>query len=356
MTAAVLYDIAARHQVYLEGLKTHELQKVEAFLKQIDRSVRAKLSQDITSFTRTRLETLLVSVQSDIRAISSGFTADILSTVNELSEYEAGFEVRSLQQTSLAIDWTLPSSQQIRAAVFANPLSITNPSGENLLEPFLKSISERSAARLSNEIRVGYYQGESLNQVLQRVRGTRAAGYRDGVIARVGTDANTLVRTALQHTASQARQAVWEENAEHMRGVIWISALDSRTSTQCRALDRQIFPIDEGPRPPIHMNCRSTTIAALKTDFPEGTRLAKNSQDERKWDFIPENTSYYEWLKQQPADYQISVIGPKRYKLLNSGGISAKRFTELQLDKKQRPRTLKEIEELDPVAFASAGI
>lgn len=50
-----LIDIATRHQVYLERLKTGEANKVEAFLKEIDRTVSARLAgRNLTDFSRDR--------------------------------------------------------------------------------------------------------------------------------------------------------------------------------------------------------------------------------------------------------------------------------------------------------------
>jgi hypothetical protein len=50
------------------------------------------------------------------------------------------------------------------------------------------------------------------------------------------------------------------------------------------------------------------------------------------------------------------VIGPTRGKLLRDGGLSARRFAELQLGKTFEPLNLKEMRKLDPLAFRRAGL
>ena len=52
----------------------------------------------------------------------------------------------------------------------------------------------------------------------------------------------------------------------------------------------------------------------------------------------------------------IEVLGPTRAKLLLSGGLSASRFSALMLDRNFKPLTLKRLRELEPGAFARAGI
>ncbi|MPW47639.1 phage head morphogenesis protein, partial [Moraxella catarrhalis] len=52
---------------------------------------------------------------------------------------------------------------------------------------------------------------------------------------------------------------------------------------------------------------------------------------------------YYEWLKNQPAQYQDEVLGKTRAKLFRDGGMTVERFRALQLDKNFTPLTLDEI-------------
>lgn len=354
MPIAALTEISTRHQTYFEGLKTHEANKTEKFLRRIDREIRLKLSgTELTELTRKRLETLLVSVKKDLKAITGQAVDEIKSSIDDIAQYEAGFEVRGLKQV-VDYDFVTPSLVQLRAAVFSNPLSIPNPQGGGLLDSFLAQFQERTINNISGAIRSGYYQGETTNQILQRIRGTKARGFRDGIIGNTGREIRYVTRTALQHASQQARQAVWQDNKEIVKKVRWVSTLDSRTSSQCRTLDGQEYDIDKGPRPPIHINCRSTTIPVLDSRFKvleEGRTRAVGGGGS-----ISANKSYYDWLKTQSAEFQDSVIGVTRGKLLRNGGLTSQRFAELQLGKNFRPLTLEEMRELDPVAFGKAKI
>lgn len=358
MTTAALIDIASRHQVYLEGLKTGDTKEMAKFLRRMDRDVTARLAgKDLTRYSRDRFEGLLTRIKQDISKSANLAIDKIGDSVVQLSEYEAEFEIRSLNQI-VDLEFNLPSASQLRSAVYSNPLSIANLTGDSLLQPFIKGIDKRSQDRVTSAIRTGFYQGETTNSILQRVRGTRAQGYKNGVIGNIGQDINTVVRTALQHASSQARAEVWNENSRVIEKLQWVSTLDRSTSPLCQGLDLQQFDIGKGPRPPIHPNCRSTMIAVLKEQFAAlsagRTRSSRNPDGSVKT--VSAKQNYYGWLKNQPAPFQDSVVGKSRGLLLRNGGLSADRFQKLQLNKNFKPMNLAEMKKLEPVAFGKANI
>jgi len=353
-----LIDIATRHQVYLERLKTGEANKVNDFLKKLDRTVSARLAgRDLTEFSRDRLNQLLISVRSDMTILANELTDQISAQAIALADYEAGFEIRALQQVSTAV-YAVPTAAALQFAVFNNPLSILGADNGKLLKPFIKDMSQRTLDRVAGAISAGYYEGQTTNQILQVVRGTRANKYTDGIVSQMNNTAKIVTRTALQHAAVQSQQEVWNENADIVKSVKWVSALDSRTSAQCRSLDGMTFKLNKGPRPPIHPNCRSMVVPQLDERFDfldEGaTRSVRGSSG--KVSSAPAEQTYYQWLKKQPYEFQETAIGPTRAKLLNDGGLSAERFAELQLGKNFKPLTLDEMRDLEPMAFIDAGI
>ena len=353
-----LINIATRHQVYLERLKTGEANKVGDFLKKIDQSVTARLAnRDLTEFSRDRLNQLLISVQSDMAILAQEFTDTVAAQSIDLADYESGFEVRALGQVA-AVDFVVPTAASLQFAVFNNPLTILGADNGKLLKPFVKGLTQRTLDRVSGAISAGYYEGQTTNQILQAVRGTRANKFTDGVLFQMNNAAKTITRTALQHAAVQSREQVWQNNADIVKAVRWVSTLDSRTSPQCRSLDGQQFPIDKGPRPPIHPNCRSTIVAVLDDRFSflrEGATRSARGPD-GKVVSVPADQTYYGWLKKQPAAFQDSAIGKSRGALLRRGGLTSEKFTKLQLGKNFEPMTLDEMKSLEPVAFEKAGL
>jgi SPP1 gp7 family putative phage head morphogenesis protein len=270
--------------------------------------------------------------------------------------YESGFEIKALEQVIQA-DFKNPTKTQLRSALLVNPLSVEGPDNGKLLQAFINETNGKQLEAVGNAIRSGYYRGDTTEQVIRDIRGTRAAKFKDGIIARVGRSIETTTRTALQHSAVQAREQTWDANSDIVKGVKWTSTLDGRTSVICRSLDGEEFKLREGPRPPIHINCRSSVTAVLDSRFKEletgGKRFAR---DEDGVEYVPASQNYYQWLKNQPAAFQDSAIGPTRGALLRNGGLSPDRFAELQLNKNFAPVTLDQMRDLEPAAFERAGL
>jgi SPP1 gp7 family putative phage head morphogenesis protein len=354
----MLIDVATRHAVHIERLKSGDAKSVDAFIRYIDRDIRARLAgKDLTEYTTRRLERLLGLVRGLMAEGLADYREVWARQVADLATYEAGFERRALSSLLDGVEFALPSESQLVSAVFSNPMTATGPSGGLLLEPFFERMTQTSIERVTGAIRSGYAQGQTTGQILQAVRGTRANGFQDGAMAYVKRIAETVARTSLQHAAVQAREQVWRENASVVEGVRWVSTLDNRTSTTCRSLDGREFALDKGPRPPAHPNCRSTTVAVLAREYralSEGrTRAARNAGGVGS---VSGESTYYAWLRRQPAAFQDSAIGPARGRLLRNGGLSAERFSELSVGKTFEPLTLDQMRNLEPVAFDRANL
>lgn len=349
-----ILDATIRHAVFLERLKAGEVKKFAPFLKEIDRSLRERLTKsDLTGYTRKRLEKLLDEVDSLLLGIFSRFTDQLTLDLIELAFYEAQFEATSLTRAVLAVisfEAAIPSVAAIRAAVLSNPLSIRD--GGKLLKPFIKDWTSAERERVTGAIRQGFFEGQTNFQILQNIRGTKAAGFKDGILAVTDRNASTVVRTAIQHVASQARMETAKANTDIVSEIQLVATLDSKTSQVCRTLDKRRFPVDSGPRPPFHPNCRTTFVllTRLSEMFSKGaTRASQNGQ-------VSADLDYYHWLKEQPAAFQDKAIGKARGTLFRNGGLSVKRFSELQLDRNFEPLTLVEMKALEPLAFERAGI
>lgn len=361
MPKQYLLDIAIRHAAHLEGLKANEVAKFDAFLRAMDKDIREKLgSVDITDFTRARLERQIKAVSAALRGQHDKYGKVWAQSIDDLAEYEAGFEGRSLERVVTGVEFALPSTKQLMAAVWNTPLGdISAADGGKMLQGFLDGHTAKQIQRVEGAIRLGYAEGQTTAQVVRRIRGTKAANFSDGILAEAKRDIEMVTRTALQHAAGQARQAVWKENSDVIARVRIVAALDERTSSICRSLDGQEYPIDKGPRPPFHPRCRTATSAVLAPKYAklsEGrTRVAKDPET-GKIELVSAKSSYYDWLTKQPATVQDSIVGQTRGKLLRNGGISADRFAELQMGKNFKINTLAQMRELEPLAFERANL
>lgn len=353
-TAPVLIEATIRHQVMLEQLKSGEAEKITKYLQEIDKVLRDRLTRDdLTGWGRDRLEKMLAEVDGQILAIYSRYSREFAKGLEEIAEYEAAFETRSLDQVLVNFSTVAPTLPALRAAIKARPLQVQGAGGGKLLDSFLEDWTTAERSRLINAVRLGFTQGMTNFQIIQSIRGTKAANYSDGVLAISSRNADAIVRTAVQHVSNVARFETWNANRDVVTGYRWVSTLDSRTTQVCRSLDGRVFSMGNGPMPPAHIRCRSTTVAELDSRFDflkEGaTRSSKDG-------YVDAGETYYDWLAKQPVSFQDQAIGKTRGKLFRDGGLSVERFTALQLDRRFKPQTLEQLKALETLAFERAGI
>jgi SPP1 gp7 family putative phage head morphogenesis protein len=220
---------------------------------------------------------------------------------------------------------------------------ITLPNGE-VLEKAFRGIATDQAERFSQVVRNGLLTGETTPSIAKRLIGRlersgerlifgevatttrqlRAAGVKS-IIASGGeltamadNQIMALVRTSINQVANSASMVVYEANQDVTKKYQYVATLDSLTSPICRALDGQEFPYGKGPTPPQHFNCRSKVVAVIDykgLGFPElesefETRASKDGQ-------VPANTTYGQWLKDQPLKTQQDVLGPSKVPYFN---------------------------------------
>ncbi|AIC20583.1 head morphogenesis protein [Pseudomonas chlororaphis] len=355
-----ILDATIRHAVFLEQLKSGEVAKFAPFLKEIDRSIRERLaSADLTDYTIQRLERLLSEVDSLLLGIFSRYSEQLNLDLVDIANYEAEFEATSLTRAApvgVSFDAAVPGAAVIRTAMLTNPLSVRGADGGKLLKSFIDGFTATERQRLTGAIRQGFFEGQTNFQIIKNIRGTKALKYNDGILATTNRNASAIVRTAVQHVATQARMETLKANSDVVQSVEWVSTLDSKTTAQCRTLDKRRFKLTEGPRPPIHINCRSTVVAVTRFSALFAKDATRASIGDGGAQQVRADLSYYDWLKQQPAAFQDKAIGPVRAKLFREGGLSVERFAELQLDRNFAPLTLAQMKALEPLAFERAGI
>lgn len=116
----------------------------------------------------------------------------------------------------------------------------------------------------------------------------------------------------------------------------------------CRARDGMTWEIGKGPMPPAHFGCRSTTAPVISSEFDfldKGAKRAAKGADGGMQ--VSADTTYYEFLKQQPAWFQDQALGPVRGKIFRNSGISPEEFRVISVDGFGNPLTLKQMAELD---------
>lgn len=342
-----------RNAVLLESLKSSEVEKFAPFLRQIDRSLREQLGKsELTEFKRARLDAMLKQVDGALAGILTQYTDQMQLDLMDVAVWQATAEAVLISAAVPSYTATIPALATLKTAAFRSPLGIKGADGGKLLTPFIEDWSKAERSRVTGAIRQGWFEGKTSSEIIRTLRGTKDMKYADGLLAITSRNADAVTRTAVQHVASQARNQFARQNSDILQGVKIIATLDGRTTAYCRAADGTEYAIEEGPRPPFHIRCRTSFILILK-DAPSMGALADRSSMNGQ---VQADTSYYEWIKTQPAAFQDTVIGKARAKLFRDGGMTPEQFSDLQIGNNFKPRTLDQLRQMVPEAFDRAGL
>jgi len=195
-------------------------------------------------------------------------------------------------------------------------------------------VSTQEKKRLEALIRRGLAEGLSESEIALQIR-------RGNVFNISRAQSFGLVRTAITSVQSQADHEVYEVNKKALQGYQFVAVLDSRTSPVCAYNDGKIYPIgDLKHLPPLHWNCRSTTVPVVKKwdDLAQlegiqqirSENLALLTDKERAMydGMTPLKESYDEWLRRQPTEIQLRHIGDlDRLELFQQGQLKLDKFT-----------------------------
>lgn len=188
--------------------------------------------------------------------------------------------------------------------------------------------ADRTRFRVTKAIRQGMTEGETIGDIIRRVRGRSdgRGGFVGGAMQTSTREAEAIVRTSVNHLSNAARRNTDLANADILKGYTIVVTFDSRTSDICidygMTPDR-VYDLETGPRPPFHVNCRTTTAPEVDWEGlgieppPEGTRATADGQ-------MSADATYEDWLRNADPSVQEDVLGPTRAKLFREERMSLK--------------------------------
>lgn len=364
-----LLDATLNHAVNLQHYTNGVVRRIIALLNRTDADLFAQLSEALerlpaASFTVDRLERLLKSVREinadAYRQVEKALTGEL----RDFAAYEAGYQLKLFESTipapvKAAVGVAAVNPRQVYSAAVSRPFQ------GRLLKEWASSIEAGRMTRIRDAVRMGYIEGQTTDQIIRRLRGTKAKGYADGIIEIDRRHAAAVAQTALSHVAGFTRDRVYDENRGLIKALRWVSTLDNRTSDACRIRDGKEYepethkpighsvPWAAGPGA-LHWNCRSTSVSVtyswreLGIDVDEIDASTRASMDGQ----VPADMSYGEWLAKQPAARQDEILGRTRGKLLREGGLKMDAF----YNDRGRWLDLDELRRRDSAAFERAGL
>lgn len=353
-----LFDATVRRKVAILRLEKGEAEKVLAILHDVERDLLDRIAGTLATGTEPyRLEQLLRSVQDIMASGLDRATESVQQVMAELAIEEAAWEKSAIERVS-------PIELNLASVALESLRAIARGSVQGLsIDRWFTGLSEQTVRRVERELRLAIAEGLTIDEVVRRLRGTRANGFRDGVLEATRRDAVAIARTGLAQASNGARQQVWEANSDVILCLRWTSVLDGRTTPICQSRDGHVAPVTDEQdipadvraprlepstaRPPAHINCRSIMVAVLdplgiigSRPFVADDRTRANreaafrreakdrgvsvQQVRQEWakekvGQLPAQTTYEEFFARQPAEFQRAVLGPTRYKMYKDG-------------------------------------
>jgi SPP1 gp7 family putative phage head morphogenesis protein len=364
----VAFDRGVRHAIRLGRFTTRETNQLLHFLNgqvlpKAERTLRDRLARaralggDPGEWTTQRIKNIISGVNGVIGGGLRQAGAALREDLAEMAVDEATWQKAVINSSlpkgiAIEVEAELPSVTQLHNIITARPFQ-----GKTLSKWWGK-INTANRSAVDQAIKLGIASGETTKQIVRRLAGTEGGKFMDGVFGGLRRNIESTTRTAITHVSTKAREATYKANDDIVKGVEIVATLDSRTTEVCMSEDGKVYPVDSGPRPPFHWNCRTTTVPVLKSfkelglkdpsKLPAGTRASMTGQ-------VPARQTYQGWLKKQPKRVQEEILGKEKAKLFRSGRVTVKDF----VDDKRRTLTLAEIklrEELDDFGVMAAKL
>jgi len=119
------------------------------------------------------------------------------------------------------------------------------------------NLARSTKDRIITTMRQAISDGATVEQALERLRGSELARGADGTMGTVRRHVRAVTSTARVHATTAATSLVAEANPETFDRHQWIAVLDHRTCATCRARAGMVWAMDQPhPMPPAHYRCR----------------------------------------------------------------------------------------------------
>lgn len=324
---------AAKRALALERVTASMNRRVLDLLLELQKDIVSKLAAlDPTQEARAvqRLKQLGSEVDDAITTKYQQIADETSGDLQELADDQARWKASSLARVWSSVHVSLKpklASTSFLEALTDQPIVLGGVASD-----WWAAEGTALSAKFSQQMQIGIGGGENLSNLVDRVRGTRASSFKDGIMATSVRNANALVRTSVNSVSNNASMAVFEQNADVIEGVRHSSILDRRTTPQCVVRNGlswtypDLEPIGHDITfqvPPIHWNCRSQIVSILDL---------KRDVDKLTFD------KFFNGLTDEEKAH---TFGPGRAQLFDDGHIDQSAL----IDQSGRPLTVAELRE-----------
>lgn len=347
-----LANVNIRHEVNLLRLVESERRGMLKILRKLEKELVAKIQQHGT----IRQERLLKDTRELITKTYRSLANRHHTAVQQVMAFQAEVAAATVQ-TVVGFNLLSTGVSQARIEALASEQVVLGAPARE----WWSRQSQTLKTKFKDQVTLGVLQGESVQKITRRIRGSRASNYTDGIAKGMRESAEALVRTSLNSAANTGRLEMYKSNDDVIKGFQPIVTFDLRTSEICIARSGCAWDLDGNPLPqstrkesftplPWHFNCRTTLQPILKS-FKE-ILGSKGSQLDKQLKALPpamkasmdgqiaDNIGFGDWLKGRTVAEQKEVLGAKRQQLWSEGKLNLKDL----ISQTGRPLTIKELQ------------
>lgn len=231
---------------------------------------------------------------SRLEGVKSRILAEMTRVANTAVAAHKLFYTRTLQKSyytnvyniakglNCGIDFSLLPTRAINAAL-QEPWNGANYSDR------IWNHNDRFTEAVQNTVTTGIMAGHSVNRMAAQLEEYVKSEGADGVLY----STTRLVRTETAHFMNTGQKAAYDEIG--IKKYRFVAALSERTCETCGGLDGKVFDVADAREgvnyPPIHPNCRCTTVMA---DAISKTRIARDPETGKNYK-VDGDMTFEEW-------------------------------------------------------------
>ena len=321
-----LVDDAIELHLDIERVALSKRAEIISLLQQLEQELIAKVAKGVTDWSKARIAKQLSEADAIIRQYYDSAAGVMLDTTTDVAQVSASATAQSL---SVAV------GAQVAISVLPTSTFFETLAGDAIIQGAVQAAwwdrqSLDTAFKFQTAVRQGLVAAETNQQIIRRVLDVTDMTRRN---------AATLVHTSVQTVANDAREKVFEDNADILSGKEWVAALDRRTCPVCGALDNKQWQVNGQPighskayaKPPIHWRCRCSMVPITKTFQELGINARELSTTRASMDGQVADTSFENWLQRKESSipgFADKTLGKGRAELWRSGKITMDQMIE----------------------------
>ncbi len=370
------------HSLNLLRFSSGAQEKILLLMAAMSKELTAKLNEgEISTYGKQRLGALLRESNSVISSHYTGMQAEMTRNLTGMVRIEADYTAKVLTQgLKIELGAKLPPATYLEKLV-----------GDTLIKgassaDWWKRQALDTQFRFASQVWLGAAQGETTSQIVSRVLGKSAraadslankpalpatppmpdskapsavpatkpgvppadpavkppgaapdpvAPGEQGILKTSAANARALVHSSVQAVANAARLASFQQNADLIECLVWLSTLDSHTCLLCAMRDLHEYSLDDqepinhtyewaGGPGGIHFSCRCVLSTRTKSFKDLGIELDEPGESTRPSDGGPVSSklNFRDFLASKDKAWRAEYLGPGRAEMYEAGKIT----------------------------------